>query len=130
MSEPQPYVPAATSLADWSWRGLVVGTIFGAILGSANAYLGLKVGLTISTSIPLAVIMVAVFAALRPVLGKASILDVNIGQTAGSASSSLASGTIFTIPALFMWGLAPPSARGSCRWRCSPAAAACWGSCS
>ena len=26
----------------------------------------------------------------------------------GSASSSLASGTIFTIPALFMWGLAPP----------------------
>ena len=112
MSEPQPYVPAETSLADWSWRGLVVGTIFGAVLGSANAYLGLKVGLTISTSIPLAVIMVAVFAALRPVLGKASILDVNIGQTAGSASSSLASGTIFTIPALFMWGLAPALGQG------------------
>ena len=31
-----------------------------------------------------------------------------MSQTMGSASSSLASGTIFTIPALFMWGFAPP----------------------
>jgi len=108
----KPYVPDETSLRDWSWRGLVLGILFGAILGSANAYLGLRVGLTISTSIPLAVIMVAAFAALRPILGKASILDVNIGQTAGSASSSLASGTIFTIPALFMWGLAPSLGSG------------------
>ena len=112
MSEPKPYVPAATPLADWSWKGLVLGVLFGAVLGSANAYLGLKVGLTISTSIPLAVIMVAAFAALRPLFGKASILDVNIGQTAGSASSSLASGTIFTIPALFMCGMAPSLGQG------------------
>ncbi len=112
MSEHRPYVPDDTSMADWSWRGLVLGILFGAILGSANAYLGLKVGLTISTSIPLAVIMVAAFTALRPLLGRATILDVNIGQTAGSASSSLASGTIFTIPALFMWNLAPALGEG------------------
>jgi putative OPT family oligopeptide transporter len=110
--EHKPYVPDDTSLRDWSWRGLALGIVFGAVLGSANAYLGLRVGLTISTSIPLAVIMVAAFAALRPVIGKGSILDVNIGQTAGSASSSLASGTIFTIPALFMWGLAPSLGSG------------------
>jgi len=90
----------------------VLGIVFGAVLGSANAYLGLKVGLTISTSIPLAVIMVAAFAVLRPLIGKSSILDVNIGQTAGSASSSLASGVVFTIPALFMWGLAPVLGQG------------------
>jgi len=112
MSQHEPYVPADTSIADWSWRGLVLGLIFGAVLGSANAYLGLMVGLTISTSIPLAVIMVAAFTALRPVIGKSTILDVNIGQTAGSASSSLASGIIFTIPALFMWGLAPSLGKG------------------
>lgn len=112
MSEHKPYVPAETSMADWSWRGLIMGCLFGAILGSANAYLGLKVGLTISTSIPLAVIMVAAFAAFKRLLGPASILDVNIGQTAGSASSSLASGTIFTIPALFLWGLAPALGEG------------------
>ena len=112
MSDHKPYVPDDTSFADWSWRGLVLGIIFGALLGSANAYLGLMVGLTISTSIPLAVIMVAAFAALRPIIGKGTILDVNIGQTAGSASSSLASGTIFTIPALFMWGIAPSLGEG------------------
>ena len=112
MSEHKPYVPAETSMADWSWRGLVFGIIFGAILGSANAYLGLKVGLTISTSIPLTVIMVAVFAAMKKAIGKSTILDVNIGQTAGSASSSMASGIIFTIPALFMWGFAPTLGNG------------------
>ncbi|UCF36244.1 MAG: oligopeptide transporter, OPT family [Acidobacteriota bacterium] len=112
MSEHRPYVPENTTMADWSWRGLVLGIVFGAILGSANAYLGLRVGLTISTSIPLAVIMVAAFAALRPLIGRGTILDVNIGQTAGSASSSLASGIIFTIPALFMWGLAPTLGKG------------------
>lgn len=36
------------------------------------------------------------------------ILEANISQTIGSASSSLATGTIFTIPALFLWGMAPP----------------------
>ena len=112
MSAHRPYVPDETPLADWSWRGLVLGVVFGAILGSANAYLGLKVGLTISTSIPLAVIMVAAFAALKRVIGRGTILDVNIGQTAGSASSSLASGVIFTIPALFMWNLAPSLGEG------------------
>jgi putative OPT family oligopeptide transporter len=110
--ENRPYVPLETSLPYWSWRGLALGVFFGGILGSANAYIGLKVGLTISTSIPIAVIMVAVFAALRPLIGKSTILDANIGQTAGSASSSLASGVIFTIPALFMWGLAPALGQG------------------
>ena len=112
MSQHQPYIPADTQLADWSWRGLVMGAIFGAILGSANAYLGLKVGLTISTSIPVAVISVAAFAALRPIIGRSTIQDANISQTTGSASSSLASGIIFTIPALFMWGLAPTLGKG------------------
>ncbi len=112
MTEYKPYVPNETPLSDWSLRGFILGVIFGAILGSANAYLGLKVGLTISTSIPIAVIIVAAFAALKPILGKSSILDVNIGQTAGSASSSLASGVIFTIPALFMWGIAPAFGQG------------------
>jgi putative OPT family oligopeptide transporter len=107
MSEFQPYVPEDTSYKDWTLRGVIVGAIFGVIFGSANAYLGLHVGLTISTAIPLAVIAVAVFKVLTPILGKSSILDSNIAQTTGSASSSLASGLIFTIPALFLWGYNP-----------------------
>jgi len=63
--------------------------------------------MTISTAIPLAVISVAALRVLTPILGKSSILECNIAQTTGSASSSLASGIIFTIPALFLWGFNP-----------------------
>ena len=77
------------------------------MFGSANAYLGLLVGLTISTAIPLAMVSVAVLRILTPVFGKSTILECNISQTTGSASSSLASGIIFTIPALFIWGYDP-----------------------
>lgn len=107
MEEHKPYVPDVTDLKDITLKAVIMGAIFGVIFGSANAYLGLRVGLTISTAIPLAVIAVAVFRILTPVLGKSSILDCNIAQTTGSASSSLASGIIFTIPALFLWGFNP-----------------------
>jgi putative OPT family oligopeptide transporter len=63
------------------------------------------VGLTVSASIPAAVMTVALFRLFR---AKGTILEANLSQTIGSASTSLASGTIFTIPALFMWGMAPP----------------------
>ena len=107
MSDFKPYVPADQELKDFTVRTIVLGVILGALFGSANAYLGLRVGLTISTSIPLAVVSVAVLRLLTPIFGKPTILESNISQTAGSASSSLASGIIFTIPALFMWGYEP-----------------------
>src|SRR4029077_2542620 len=78
----------------------------GILFGAANAYLGLKVGLTVSTSIPIAVLTVALLKILRS--RREVILEANLSQTIGSASSSLATGTIFTIPALFLWGMTPP----------------------
>ncbi|MFB0566886.1 MAG: OPT family oligopeptide transporter [Candidatus Aminicenantaceae bacterium] len=107
MEEHKPYVPDETNFKDITLKAIIIGGIFGIIFGSANAYIGLRVGLTISTAIPLAVISVAVFKILTPLLGKSTILDHNISQTTGSASSSLASGIIFTIPALFLWGFNP-----------------------
>jgi len=107
MEEFKPYVPDQTNYKDITLKAIIIGAIFGVIFGSANAYLGLRVGLTISTAIPLAVISVAVFKILTPIIGKSTILDCNISQTTGSASSSLASGIIFTIPALFLWGFNP-----------------------
>ena len=50
---------------------------------------------------------VAAFHTLRKLGGSANILEANISQTVGSASSSVASGVIFTLPALFLWGLDP-----------------------
>jgi putative OPT family oligopeptide transporter len=93
------------NLAEFTIRAVVTGTILGIIFGASNAYLGLRVGLTVSASIPAAVMTVAVFALLGR---RGTILEANLSQTIGSASTSLASGTIFTIPALFMWQMVPP----------------------
>ncbi|MCK4539514.1 MAG: oligopeptide transporter, OPT family [Candidatus Krumholzibacteria bacterium] len=108
MNEHQPYVPAGTVMKDFNWKTVILGILLGAIFGSANAYLGLRVGLTISTAIPLAVVSVALLKILTPIFGKPTILECNISQTTGSASSSLASGLIFTIPALYIWGYDAP----------------------
>ncbi len=102
-----PFVDAGESLAEFTLKSVGLGILFGIIFGAANAYLGLRAGLTISTSIPVAVMTVAVFRALSRVGVKGTILETNISQTTGSASSSLASGVIFTLPALFMWGMPP-----------------------
>jgi putative OPT family oligopeptide transporter len=98
--------PRADSVAELTVRAVAAGILFGLLFGAANAYLGLRVGLTVSTSIPIAVLTVALFRLLRS--RREVILEANLSQTIGSASSSLATGTIFTIPALFMWGMAPP----------------------
>jgi len=107
MSDFQPYIPSDTDKSDFSLKAVVAGILFGIVFGSANAYLGLRVGLTISTAIPLAIVSVTVFKLFERLIGPSNILEHNIAQTTGSASSSLASGIIFTIPALFLWGFDP-----------------------
>lgn len=102
-----PYVSADQNLPEFTWKATLFGILFGIIFGAANAYLGLRAGLTISTSIPVAVMTVAAFRALQSAGHPGSILEANMSQTIGSASSSLASGVIFTLPALFLWGVAP-----------------------
>ncbi len=102
---------ADESPVEFTLRAVAAGLVLGLLFGAANAYLGLRVGLTVSTSIPIAVLTVAL---LRlPVWRdqRSVLLEANMSQTIGSASSSLASGTIFTIPALFMWGFVPPLAQ-------------------
>jgi putative OPT family oligopeptide transporter len=103
----EPFVPAGENPAEFTLKAIFFGVLFGILFGAANAYLGLRAGLTISTSIPVAVMTVAAFHALRHMGGSASILEANLAQTVGSSSSSVASGVIFTLPALFLWGLDP-----------------------
>ncbi|MCJ7802472.1 MAG: oligopeptide transporter, OPT family, partial [Candidatus Marinimicrobia bacterium] len=101
------YVPASESPLEFTLKAVITGIIFGILFGAANAYLGLRAGLTISTSIPVAVMTVAAFRAMKAVGKSGTILEANMSQTVGSASSSLASGVIFTLPALFLWGFDP-----------------------
>ncbi|HEV7667110.1 MAG TPA: oligopeptide transporter, OPT family [Thermoanaerobaculia bacterium] len=93
-------------LPEFTVRAIAAGVVFGIVFGAANAYLGLRVGLTVATSIPISVLTVALFRLMKS--DRTMILEANLAQTVGSASSSLAAGTIFTIPALFLWGIIPP----------------------
>ncbi len=105
--EYDPYVSPADSPAEFTAKAVFFGIVFGILFGAANAYLGLRVGLTISTSIPVAVLTVAAFRAMALASVSSTLLEANQSQTVGSASSSVASGVIFTLPALFMWGFDP-----------------------
>src|SRR5688572_14278827 len=96
---------ADAPVAEFTVAAVVAGVLLGIVVGAAIAYLGLRVGLTVSASIPAAVMTVALFRLFRT---PGTILEANLSQTIGSASTSLASGTIFTIPALFMWNMVPP----------------------
>ncbi len=102
MSEP---VSRAQETAELTPKALATGVVLGIVFGAANAYLGLRVGMTVSASIPAAVMTVAAFRALH---ARGTILEANLSQTVASASTALATGTIFTIPALFLWGVVPP----------------------
>jgi uncharacterized oligopeptide transporter (OPT) family protein len=89
---------------EFTLLSVILGVIIGVVFGAANAFLGLKVGMTVSASIPAAVISMGV---LRAIFRRNSILENNIVQTIGSAGTSVASGIVFTVPALFIMGLTP-----------------------
>jgi putative OPT family oligopeptide transporter len=91
--------------------------------------------MTIASAIPAAVVSMAV---LR-VLGGGGMLENNIVQTGASAGSSIASGVIFTIPALVILGFWQDSeyawvltiarvsaASSACCFRCRYAARSWW----
>ncbi len=109
LEEGQEYVPytKGQTLTEFTIKTVISGALLGMIFGAANTYLGLKAGLTISTSIPVAVLTVVAFRIFSAMGLSYSILETNMSQTIGSASSSVASGVLFTIPALFIWGISP-----------------------
>lgn len=79
---------------------IIIGILLAILFSGANAYLGLRVGMTVSASIPAAVISMGI---IRIILKRNSILENNMVQTIGSAGESIAAGSIFTLPTLFMW---------------------------
>jgi putative OPT family oligopeptide transporter len=92
----QPHVAAEVDMAELTVKAVVLGAVFAVIFGAASVYLALKAGLTVSASIPIAVLSIAVFKRF----GRSTILENNMVQTIGSAGESIASGVVFTLPAL------------------------------
>ena len=100
LGEFRPYVPESAALPEFTVKAVLFGAIFGIIFGAVTVYVGLRAGLTVSASIPIAVLSISLLRAF----GKATILENNIVQTAGSAGESVAAGAIFTLPALIFMG--------------------------
>ena len=96
----RPYIPESANVPEFTFKAVLFGAIFGIIFGAVTVYVGLRAGLTVSASIPIAVLSISLLRAF----GKASILENNIVQTAGSAGESVAAGAIFTLPALIFMG--------------------------
>jgi putative OPT family oligopeptide transporter len=94
-----PYVPAATSMPELTFKALFIGVVMAVVLGAANAYLGMKVGLTVAATFPAAVVAMA---ALR--IFRGNILEENLARTTASVGESLVAGAIFTIPAFLIAG--------------------------
>jgi putative OPT family oligopeptide transporter len=100
MPEFQPFIPPDQQPPELSFRALLLGSIFGIIFGAVTVYVGLRAGLTVAASIPISVLSISILRAF----GRASILENNIVQTTGNAGQSIASGVIFTLPALVFLG--------------------------
>ncbi len=101
-TEFRPYVAGRAEIPEFTFRAVALGALLGIIFGAVTVYLALRAGLTVSASIPVAVIAISIF----KYLGRSTILENNIVQTAGSAGESIAAGVVFTLPALIFLGFA------------------------
>lgn len=95
-----PFVSSETNMLEFTVRALIIGLVLSVVIGAANAYVGLKAGLTIAASYPAAVIGMTLLKAM-----KGTILEENFTRTVGSSGTSLASGSIFTLPAFYIAGI-------------------------
>ena len=102
-----PFVPASDDRPEFTLRALLLGGVFAVIFGAVTVYVGLRAGLTVAASIPISVLSISILRAF----GKSSILENNIVQTVGNAGQSIASGVIFTLPALIFLGFDLESTR-------------------
>jgi putative OPT family oligopeptide transporter len=98
-----PFVPAESSMKEFTFRAVFLGTLMAMLMGAANAYLGLKAGMTIAATYTTAVLGMAVLKSL-----KGTILEENTARTVGSIGGNIASGAIFVLPAFFIAGVWNP----------------------
>jgi putative OPT family oligopeptide transporter len=96
----QPFISPSEKPREFTFRAVLLGSIFGIIFGAVTVYVGLRAGLTVAASIPIAVLSISILRAF----GRSSILENVIVQTTGNAGQSIAAGVIFTLPALIFLG--------------------------
>lgn len=96
----KPFIPANKSIAELSFRAILLAIFLTIILAMSNSYLALKLGILTSASIPAAIISMGVLRLFK----HSTILENNAVQTAASAGEAVAGGIVYTIPALIIIG--------------------------
>ena len=88
----KPYVPDLSAIPEFTAQAVILGAVLGIIFGASSLYLLLKVGMTVSASVPIAVLSITLFRFFSTSFGmrRATILENNVVQTAGSAGESIA----------------------------------------
>jgi putative OPT family oligopeptide transporter len=98
-----PVVPAEKIVPEVTAFSLIWGLVFAVIFSAASAYLGLKIGQVFEAAIPITILAIG----LSGVLRKKDALQQNVMiQSIGSASGVVVAGAIFTLPGIYILGLA------------------------
>jgi putative OPT family oligopeptide transporter len=96
-----PVVPADTIVPELTAFSLAWGIFFAILFSAASAYLGLKIGQVFEAAIPITIMAIALSK------GKKGALQQNVMiQSIGSASGVVVAGAIFTLPGIYILGLA------------------------
>ncbi len=98
-SSDNPLFPSSANVPEMTFKAIVLALILTVILAAANAFLALKVGLTISASIPAAVTSMGILHFFK----RSNALESNLVQTSASAGEALASGMVYSLPALIIF---------------------------
>jgi len=101
--EYRPVVPAESIVPEVTPYSLLLGLAFAAIFSAACAYLGLKIGQVFEAAIPITIMAIG----LSTFFKKKNALQQNVMiQSIGAASGVVVAGAIFTLPGIYILGLA------------------------
>ncbi len=103
----EPYVPAGAAVPEFTVRSVTLGIIMVIVFAVASTYSGLKIAQVMEAAIPISILAVGVSGLF---VRKNSILENVIVQSIGGASGLVVSGSIFTLPALYIMNVAPGTA--------------------
>ncbi len=102
-----PVVPAGASLAEVTVRSILQGLLWSVVFSAAATYIALKLGQGIESAIPISILAVGFSVLVVKVFqGRGSTLIENVNVLAlGATSGIVASGSVFTMPAIYILGL-------------------------
>ncbi len=100
----EPFVPPSATVPEFTARSVITGIVMVIVFAMASTYSGLKIAQVMEAAIPISILSIGVSGMFQR---KNTILENVIVQSIGGASGLIVAGSIFTLPALYIMGVAP-----------------------